>query len=70
MTDREVAERTRALTVLLRDKLGELGFKVAGVYESGNVGGGWTVDAEAQDGFYVNVEVAGGPWEEDGTWTD
>lgn len=66
--DRKVAEQTRTVAGRLRNNLQELGFQTTGPKPSGDVAGGWVVTGRLLDGFEVSVVVAGGPWENDGTW--
>jgi hypothetical protein len=48
------------------------GYSVGEVFPSGNVDGGWIFEAtkRGDDGFFVNVEVVGGPWEDDGSYEE
>lgn len=68
MTDREVATFAKYVTAELRATLRQLGFKMGEIFESGNVEGGWIIEGEKPDGTSINVEVVGGPWEDDGTY--
>lgn len=67
MTDKETSAEARIVAGSLRGRLIELGYEASEPFESGNADGGWIVEAERRDGFTVNVEVVGGPWEDDGT---
>lgn len=70
MSDKKTSAEARIVAGVIRGRLIDLGFKADAPFASGNVEGGWIVEGERGDGFVVNVEVVGGPWEGDGTYRE
>lgn len=70
LNDKAVSAHALIVAYGVKNALRREGFEVASdnPFPSGNVAGGWIVEGSKDGGLIINIEIVGGPWENDGSW--
>ena len=59
----ETYRQVIAVRRAIREALQGEGYTTGRITRSGNIDCAWIIEARRPDGHYINVEIAGGPWE-------
>lgn len=64
---KDLDHRTKAFADTLQDQLQQQGWTVTDPFESGNIndGPGWVIEATREDGFTMNIEIAGPAYQDE-----